>query len=297
LTRIALLKYLVLLSAALGLLWALVHWAGEWGLMAEPTPIRLDAIYVTARPPLPGTPVALFAPVDAALAGYLAQTSGRSVINADVPPLGAYLPGGTPRFALPTVTPSPTLTPTMTPSPPATTTAIPPTLTPTPSITPSITPYPTSVSIDPLVYPTSPPVPPFRYPEDAEGPFIDCAPVGMPVSGLLTQHFHSGHGGIDISLPNGTPLMVTHSGVVTYAQFSPVGYGNLVIVQNGPFITYYAHQSTLNVRAGEFVVQGSVIGWSGNTGNSSGPHLHYETRINDVPVDPLTFENRRFPGC
>jgi murein DD-endopeptidase MepM/ murein hydrolase activator NlpD len=76
-----------------------------------------------------------------------------------------------------------------------------------------------------------------------------------------------------------------------------VGYGNLVIVQNGPFITYYAHQSTLNVRAGEFVVQGSVIGWSGNTGNSSGPHLHYETRINDVPVDPLTFENRRFPGC
>lgn len=291
------LKYAIGLIIGLVCLAALVHFAGLAGLTVEPVPIPLEALYITARPPLAGAPVALFAPVDAALAPYLAQTSRRSVITTDVPPLGAYITGGTPQFSLPTVTPSPTITPSTTPSPTATTTAVPPTLTLTPSVTPSITPYPTSVSIDPLVYPTSPPVPPFHYPEDVEAPLIDCAPAGMPVSGLLTQHFHTGHGGIDISLPNGTPLLVTHSGVVTYAQFSPVGYGNLVIVQNGPFITYYAHQSALNVRVGEFVLNGAVIGWSGNTGNSSGPHLHYETRINDVPVDPLTFENRRFPSC
>jgi murein DD-endopeptidase MepM/ murein hydrolase activator NlpD len=84
---------------------------------------------------------------------------------------------------------------------------------------------------------------------------------------------------------------------VIFAGWSTVGYGNLVILQNGAFITYYAHLSDFNVVTGQQVGSASVIGWTGSTGNSTGPHIHYEVRINDVPVDPLTFENRGYPAC
>src|SRR5262249_47853807 len=102
---------------------------------------------------------------------------------------------------------------------------------------------------------------------------------------------------IDIGVPLGTPVLATQSGQVTFADWSPVGYGNLVIIQNGNFITYYAHNTSFNVIIGQTVRKGSVIAFSGSTGNSSGPHVHYETRIDDVPVDPLTFESRGYPSC
>lgn len=124
-----------------------------------------------------------------------------------------------------------------------------------------------------------------------------CAPAGLPVSGILTQRYHAYHSGIDIGVPIGTAVIATHSGEVLFAGWSTVGYGYLVIIQNGPFITYYAHLSNFNVKAGDEIGAGSVIAWSGSTGNSSGPHVHYETRLNDVPIDPLTFEQRGYASC
>jgi murein DD-endopeptidase MepM/ murein hydrolase activator NlpD len=117
------------------------------------------------------------------------------------------------------------------------------------------------------------------------------------VSGVLTQRYHRWHIGIDLGVPLNTPVVASHSGTVTFAGWSDIGYGYLVIVQSGSFITYYAHQTSLNVVAGQSVARWSVLGWSGSTGNSSGPHVHYETRINDVPVDPLTFEQRGYGTC
>jgi murein DD-endopeptidase MepM/ murein hydrolase activator NlpD len=124
-----------------------------------------------------------------------------------------------------------------------------------------------------------------------------CAPTGLPVGGLLTQYFHRWHSGIDLGVSIGTPVLATHSGTVTFAEWSYIGYGNLVIIQNGAFITYYAHLNEFNVVAGQVITQNALIGWSGNTGNSSGPHVHYETRLNDVPLDPLTFDAYGYISC
>jgi murein DD-endopeptidase MepM/ murein hydrolase activator NlpD len=160
----------------------------------------------------------------------------------------------------------------------------------------------------PLPYPTTPPLPlptltPFLLPTIEGGvaalPYVadNCAPQGYPVEGLLTQRFHAYHGGIDIGVPLGTPVLATHSGTIVIAGWSDVGYGNLVVVQNGAFITYYAHNTSLNVVGGQQVGRGTILAFSGSTGNSSGPHVHYETRVLDVPVDPLTFTERGFATC
>jgi murein DD-endopeptidase MepM/ murein hydrolase activator NlpD len=102
---------------------------------------------------------------------------------------------------------------------------------------------------------------------------------------------------MDIGVPFNTPVIATHSGIVTWADWSEIGYGYLVIIQSGVYITYYAHNTSFNVEVGAYVGKGSIVAWSGSTGNSSGPHVHYETRINDIPVDPLTFESRNYPTC
>ena len=77
-------------------------------------------------------------------------------------------------------------------------------------------------------------------------------------------------------------------GNVIYAGWNDQGYGNLVIVQNGEYKTYYAHLSSIPVSVGDSVKARTTIGLSGNTGNSTGPHLHYEIRRNNVPIDPTT---------
>jgi len=109
-----------------------------------------------------------------------------------------------------------------------------------------------------------------------------------PVSGPITQDFHPGHTGTDIAVPVGTPIPTTLAGRVVFAGWNTEGYGNLVIVENGPYRTYYAHLSQIKVKAGDEVVQGGQIGLSGSTGNSTGPHLHYEVRLNGTPVAPQT---------
>lgn len=111
-------------------------------------------------------------------------------------------------------------------------------------------------------------------------------PSGHPVGGILTQEFHPGHAGLDLAVVVGTPVKSTMDGKVIHAGWNNQGYGNLVIVENGPYKTYYAHLSSIPVSVGDSVAAGSTIGLSGNTGNSTGPHLHYEIRKNNVPVDP-----------
>jgi murein DD-endopeptidase MepM/ murein hydrolase activator NlpD len=76
------------------------------------------------------------------------------------------------------------------------------------------------------------------------------------------------------------------NGKVISAGWNNQGYGNLVIVENGSYRTYYAHLSSIPVSAGDVVTAGTTIGLSGNTGNSTGPHLHYEIRKDNVPINP-----------
>jgi murein DD-endopeptidase MepM/ murein hydrolase activator NlpD len=128
--------------------------------------------------------------------------------------------------------------------------------------------------------------------EQASSPVLNQVsknePSGRPVGGVLTQEFHSGHNGLDIGVPVGTEVKTTMDGNVVYAGWNNQGYGNLVIVQNGDYKTYYAHLSSIPVAVGDSVAAGATIGLSGNTGNSTGPHLHYEIRRNNVPIDPTT---------
>jgi murein DD-endopeptidase MepM/ murein hydrolase activator NlpD len=113
-------------------------------------------------------------------------------------------------------------------------------------------------------------------------------PSGRPVGGVLTQEFHPGHNGLDFGVPVGTPIKTTMDGKVISADWNNQGYGNLVIVENGAFRTYYAHLSSIPVSVGDSVTAGATIGLSGNTGHSTGPHLHYEIRKNNVPIDPTS---------
>lgn len=121
-----------------------------------------------------------------------------------------------------------------------------------------------------------------------------------PVSGVITSRFgyrstgltgaSSYHKGIDIGgIARGTSIKAADGGKVTYAG-SMSGYGNLVIIthDNGTK-TYYAHNTSLCVKAGERVYQGQVIAKAGNTGVSYGVHCHFEIRINGVPVNPLNY--------
>ena len=119
-----------------------------------------------------------------------------------------------------------------------------------------------------------------------KGSFAPSEPHGKPLNGVLTQGSHTGHTALDFGVPVGTNVQSTMAGKVTYAGWNNEGYGNLVIVENGDYRTYYAHLSNIPVKVGQTVKSGEVIGYSGNTGNSTGPHLHYEVRKNGVNIDP-----------
>ena len=88
------------------------------------------------------------------------------------------------------------------------------------------------------------------------------------------------HLGIDLAGNLGDNVMATDNGVVVYAGWNDYGYGNMIMIDHGNgYQTLYAHLSVINVRCGASVYQGSVIGAAGSTGNSTGPHLHFETRF------------------
>ena len=97
------------------------------------------------------------------------------------------------------------------------------------------------------------------------------------------------HEGIDISAASGTPNWAAAAGTVIYAGWLG-GYGNLVVVDHGNGLsTAYAHASSILVGVGQGVVQGETVSLVGSTGNSSGPHLHFEVRVNGTAVDPLLY--------
>ncbi len=97
------------------------------------------------------------------------------------------------------------------------------------------------------------------------------------------------HAGVDIGAGNGATIRAATSGKVIHAGPSS-GYGNLVVIDHGNgFSTAYAHQSRIKVSNGQKVSRGDVVGYVGSTGNSTGPHLHFETRINGDTVDPMKY--------
>jgi LysM repeat protein len=106
----------------------------------------------------------------------------------------------------------------------------------------------------------------------------------------ITQYSWYGHTALDVSLSTGSPIYASDTGTVTYATWSPYCYGNLVVINHGNgYETFYAHLDGFNVTPGQTVYQGNVIAYSGNTGCSSGPHLHFEIRLNKARYDPLGY--------
>lgn len=104
-----------------------------------------------------------------------------------------------------------------------------------------------------------------------------------PISGVKKYH-----AGIDIGCPIGTPVLSYHSGVVSVVGWDADGYGNWIEVQSFGLKTRYAHLDRTLVKRGDTIEAGQKIALSGNTGGSTGPHLHFEVFVNGSRVDPLT---------
>lgn len=126
-----------------------------------------------------------------------------------------------------------------------------------------------------------------------------ATPKGFPVEGNISsnygkrEHPRSGenefHTGLDISTSHGNPVRATADGIVSFSGWSGSS-GNLVVVEHGHgFSTFYAHNKMNTVKVGQKVRRGDVIGYVGSTGNSTGPHLHYEIWKDGIPVNPLTY--------
>lgn len=111
-----------------------------------------------------------------------------------------------------------------------------------------------------------------------------------PAKGRIIQGFGGGSDGINIALPEGTPVKAVENGVVAYAGNELKGYGNLVLIRhdNG-FVSAYANNGELKVKRGEHVKRGQTIATSGQTGNVSSPQLHFELRKGSTPVDPMPY--------
>ncbi|MGC8787911.1 MAG: peptidoglycan DD-metalloendopeptidase family protein [Anaerolineae bacterium] len=113
---------------------------------------------------------------------------------------------------------------------------------------------------------------------------------GWPVSGYITQRYSEVHPAVDIGVPEGTPVKAADSGYVAVVGRSDTGYGRYVLIDHGNgFQTVYAHLSVIYVEVGQSVGKGQTIGLSGNTGKSTGPHLHFEIKLNGVRRNPFIY--------
>jgi murein DD-endopeptidase MepM/ murein hydrolase activator NlpD len=124
-----------------------------------------------------------------------------------------------------------------------------------------------------------------------EGVSVDKAGTGYFVrptqAYIITQRFLPWHSGIDLAGDLGSPISASDNGTVVYAGWNTVGYGNLVILDHGNgWRTYYAHLSEVYAECGAWVSRGDRLGAMGSTGNSTGPHLHFEMLRFGIPVNP-----------
>lgn len=141
---------------------------------------------------------------------------------------------------------------------------------------------------EPAPVPTPEPTPtPEPSPPD-ERRLASPVPPGTPISqgwgenpGDYERFGLLGHNGIDFACPVGTPVTATASGMVERARYDESGYGLYIMLRHSWGWSLYAHLSEVAVGVGETVAQGEVIAWSGNTGNTTGPHLHFSVRLND----------------
>jgi len=123
-------------------------------------------------------------------------------------------------------------------------------------------------------------------------------PTGLPIQGFITQDFETAdsnhyHPGVDIACAVGTPVLATAVGTVVYAGDDST-YGKLLVIQDNDSVsTLYGHNSELLVVVGDRVMVGSRVALSGNTGISTAPHLHYEVRVHDEPINPLETDNEK----
>lgn len=129
--------------------------------------------------------------------------------------------------------------------------------------------------------------------------FLKSTPTLMPANGNFTSGYgprmspYAGrikmHEGIDIGAPIGTAIIAPADGIITFSGAKP-GFGNFVQIDHGYGVeTIYGHAATLSVKKGQQVIRGDKIATVGNTGYSTGPHVHYEVRVNGTPVDPLYY--------
>jgi murein DD-endopeptidase MepM/ murein hydrolase activator NlpD len=115
-------------------------------------------------------------------------------------------------------------------------------------------------------------------------------PASGPITSPFGMRWGSMHTGIDIGAGFGAPIRAAKSGVVISVSSSSGGYGMLTVIDHGGgFSTLYGHQSRFAVSGGETVTQGQVIGYVGCSGHCTGPHLHFETRVNGTPQNPMNY--------
>jgi murein DD-endopeptidase MepM/ murein hydrolase activator NlpD len=123
-----------------------------------------------------------------------------------------------------------------------------------------------------------------------------ATPKGWPTKGWITSYFGKRkspftgrrvmHEGLDIAANTGTPVIATADGIVSRAGYNP-GYGKMVTIDHGyGYRTIFGHNSKVLVKSGQRIKRGDRIALVGNTGQSTGPHVHYELRMNGVPIDP-----------
>lgn len=132
--------------------------------------------------------------------------------------------------------------------------------------------------------------PEFSYQDRLDQKFM--YPINTRITSYYGPRWGRMHEGIDFAAPMGSPIRAVSSGRVVYSGWA-TGYGYVVIVEHQRGLrTLYAHNSKLLVREGESVGKGEVISRSGNTGNSTGPHLHFEVQVNGRPENPLEYINK-----
>jgi murein DD-endopeptidase MepM/ murein hydrolase activator NlpD len=133
----------------------------------------------------------------------------------------------------------------------------------------------------------------------AQSQLLSSTPSIAPVRGILTDGFGGRsdpftgepgqHNAVDISSAIGQPVRAPADGIVIKAEWAN-GYGNVIYISHGyGYSTRYGHLSSFNARPGQRVKRGDIIGFVGTTGRSTGPHLHYEVRVNNNPVNPLEY--------